>query len=468
MPRRNLVALVVIAVVALLCYQRVEHSPYARYLSQVLDLIDRRALEHIPQQELFEGAMAGIVKTVNGHIDENTAFISEAERMQFEANLEQEFGGVGVMIKLEEDESDPDGPKRLVVVNPPLIGTPAHKAGIRARDEIVRIDGEPTARMSMSDIVDKMRGVVGTTVVLSVLHPGDEEPVDYTIERATINLPSVLGDRPLEDGSWDFRLEQDPRIGYVRVVSFGRKTAGELEDALEVLKEQGAEALLLELRDNSGGQLDAAVDVCRLFIKRGQEIVSIRGRNQRLEDEFAALEDGPYLDWPMAVLVNDQTASASEIVAACLQDHGRAVIVGTRTFGKGTVQHLIKIESGKSLLKLTAAKYWRPSNKNIHRNRGKNPDTEVDEWGVIPDEGFRVELTEEQLRRRYEDRSQRDLFGEPEDEKPADANEQAGGKDAAEDEKPKAAEGPADPQLQRAVEELQRRIEEAERTPQAA
>lgn len=441
MPRRNLLAIFMIAMISFFCYQRVDRSPYGRYLSQVLAAIDQKALEPASQQKLFDGAMDGIVN----QLDEYSGYISAEDSGEFQAELEQQFGGVGVMIKLEDDPQDPAAPKQLVVINPPLFGTPARDAGIHAGDRILKIDGENLSGLTMKEIIHKMRGPVGAPVVLTVLHEGQTQPVDLTLERAVIRVPSVLGDRPLADGEWDYRLEQDPHIGYIRITSFGEKTAGEVAKVLEQLDKQDIQALILDLRDNPGGLLEAAVETADLFIPGGLPIVSIKGRGGELEREYFSSGGGRWLKIPIVILVNKFTASASEIVAACLQDHDRAVVVGTRTWGKGTVQHVIRIEGGKSLLKLTAASYWRPSGQNIHRMKGA---AETDAWGVMPNEGLNVPLNDDELRTLYLTRADRDLFAGAKRRSPLDPGP------------PEPVENPldSDPQLRRALEYLRGKL----------
>ena len=430
---------------------KVDHSTYGRYLTRVLQVVDEQALEEVSQKELFDGAMLGIVNQLKERGDEYSDYISAEDTPEFNADLEQEFGGVGVMIKLEPVSDDEDAPKELVVVNPPLAGTPAQGAGIRVRDRIVKIDGKDTAKMSMKDVVHTMRGKVGQPVDLTVIHEGETESKTLTIVRAIISVPSTLGDRPQADGSWDYRLEEDPRIGYIRITNFGEKTVGELSEVLASLKQQNVEALILDLRDNPGGLLEAAKEVCDMFLKADQPIVSIRGRRKQTQREYVSSGTGLYTDIPLAILVNGYSASASEIVAACLQDNKRAIVVGTRSYGKGTVQHVIRIEAGKSILKLTSASYWRPSGKNIHRMRDAD---ESDDWGVFPNEDLEVKLTEEQDNQRRVARKNRDLYQD-------DAVPKAESDDDS-------SEPFVDVQLQKAVEELQKQLDQQEARPQAA
>lgn len=435
MPRRNMVAIFLVATISLVCYLRVDHNPYGRYLSQVLTAIEQEALEPPPPHELFNGAMEGIV----GKLDRYSGYIRASDADRFQAELDQEFDGVGVTIKQWPVDADkPDGPKKLIVVNPPLAGSPAQRAGIEVGDRIAKIDGQSVAEMSMDEIMNLMRGPLGDSVALSVRRRGRTEPIDLELTRAVLDLPSVMGDRPLRDGGWDFRLRQNSRIGYVRIASFGAKTPDELAAALNALDEQNFGGLILDLRDNPGGLLDAAVATCDMFLPGGLTIVSIKGRGGELERKYVSTGRGRWQDIPLAILVNHYSASASEIVSACLQDHRRAVIVGARTWGKGTVQHVLPIEGGESLLKLTAASYWRPSGRNIHRMKD---DGEDDAWGVTPSPGMKVELTDEQANRLRASRAERDILWRPPTKTPDEETT------------------PADPQLQKAVEYLEARLD---------
>ena len=216
---------------------------------------------------------------------------------------------------------------------------------------------------------------------------------------------NVLGDRRKADDSWDFMLDHDKHIGYIRLSAFSRDTAQELKKAMVDLQAQGLKGLILDLRFNPGGLLTSAIEVSDLFIADGR-IVSTKGRNTP-ERVWDAQKEGTFEGFPMAVLVNHYSASASEIVSACLQDHKRAVVIGERTWGKGSVQNVIELEGGKSALKLTTASYHRPNGKNIHRF----PDAkESDEWGVMPDKGYAVELNPIQTRRLIHNRYERDIL----------------------------------------------------------
>ena len=216
-----------------------------------------------------------------------------------------------------------------------------------------------------------------------MLHEDTEKAEVLTLTRAIIEVPSVMGDRRKPNDEWDFMLDPAKKIGYIRITNFIQDTTDHVKDAVEEPEEGRHEGLILDLRDDPGGLLSAAVEISDLFVEDGK-IVSTRGRNTA-EKTYEAHKEGTYTGFPMVVLVNHNSASASEILAACLQDHDRAVVVGERSFGKGSVQNILDLEDGNSVLKLTVATYWRPSGKNIHRFKNAK---ETDEWGVSPSQGM--------------------------------------------------------------------------------
>ena len=427
MPRRNFFFLLTVVVTALICHQKVQTNRYGRTLADVMDKIERRHLEKIDQKDLFEGAMEGMVRRLDKQYrDRYSAFISPEMLRQFHETLDQQFGGVGMEVSLDPKT------KQLTVISP-LVDSPAYKAGIRAGDKILRIDGNSTQGLSLQDAVRKMRGVPGQTVTFTILHEGENKPIEVTVERAIIHIRTVLGDTRESDGAWAFFLEGHERIGYVRINTFAEDTPGELREAIEWLLEHDMRGLILDLRDNPGGLLRVAIDVCDMFIPSGV-IVTTRGRDEKIAKEWSAGKGGTFPDFPMAVLINQFSASASEIVAACLQDHRRAVIVGQRTWGKGTVQEVIELPGEQGALKLTTASYWRPTGKNIHRTR----DAKDGNWGVTPDKGYEVIVEGKQLTRLRLWRLRRD--------KPLAQGEQPDGE---------GAEPFVDRQLQRAIEYIE-------------
>jgi len=368
---------------------------YSAEFKRALELIDARYVDEVDRRELFEAAMEGMLNS----LDEHSAYISPEEYRHWQISLDQEFAGIGIEVVLDPET------KRLTVLSP-LIGSPAYKAGVRAGDAILAIDGTDTEGMTLQNSVKIMRGKAGTTVRVTVLHKGDEKPVEFVIARAVIKIDSVQGDTRNEKGKWNFFLEKNPRVGYIRITSFGQQTRERFRKALK-FDDHAVDGLILDLRGNPGGLLTVAVVVCDMFLDEGV-IVTVRGRDGRVENEYRARVGKTIVpkDLPVAILVNEYSAGVAEIVAACLKDHGRAVIVGRRTWGKGTVQTLIPLEGGRSRLRLTTADYWRPSEKQLHR---KLDATEKDDWGVKPDRGLEVKLTEEEAVKVLQQRRDRDV-----------------------------------------------------------
>jgi carboxyl-terminal processing protease len=227
------------------------------------------------------------------------------------------------------------------------------------------------------------------------------------MKREMIQVATVLGDKYKDNAEWDFLIDEKDKIGYIRLTHFSRRSGDELLDALRALQKDGMKGLVLDLRFNPGGLLSQAIQICDFFVEEGR-IVSTKGRNTD-ERVWDAHKGGTFSGFPMVVLVNRYSASASEIVSACLQDHKRAKVVGERTWGKGSVQNVIELEGGASALKLTTASYHRPSGKNIHRFPNAK---DTDDWGVMPDEGFKVEFNDKQLSEYVDYRRDRDVLGE--------------------------------------------------------
>ncbi len=396
MPRRNLGWILAIGIVWLV--SSLKASPEGKVLVYVLDEIEDRALEPIDRKTLLTGALEGMTQK----LDPYSVYLPAKEFEEFEADLDQQFGGIGIHILLHPKT------QQLTVVTP-LYGTPAYQAGIRAGDRILRIDGETTQGMSLQAAAQRLRGKPGQPVQLTIQRPDQAEPFDVSLVRAVIQVDSVLGDRRDQEGRWQFGLEGYEKIGYVRVESFGAQTVQEFHRAMDSLTQTGLKGLIIDLRNNPGGLLKAAVQMCEMFLKEGI-IVTTRDRQGRIKHQYTANAASGvriYSGFPMVVLVNQYTASASEIVAACLQDHHLAVIVGERTYGKGTVQEVIELERSLGALKLTTASYWRPSGQDI--NRAKNA-TEKDPWGVQPDSGYEVPLDEKERIRLVRWRQRRDAL----------------------------------------------------------
>ncbi len=386
MSRWNLAWLLGINAVALLgiaiCYSAPPQDDNKKYgrMRLLVDVLDE--VEHHFVHQLSDEEMRKLVEDmINGglaRLDPYSGFINAKKKREFNKRSEGKFGGVGIQINADRATG-------LITVISPIVGTPAYEAGVQSGDLILKIDGQSTENMTLDEAVDKITGEKGQAIVLTVLHEGSKKPVDLKMVRDVIEVESVLGDRRSKDNprEWEYMYDKANKIAYIRLVAFNKNSAAELRKAVEALKKQGMRGLVLDLRYNPGGLLTAAVDISNLFLKEGSRIVSIRGRNQK-ERAYDARKEGTLLEsaqeCPMAVLINRSSASASEIVSAALKDHKRAVVVGERSFGKGSVQNVIDLENQSSVLKLTTATYWRPSGKNIHRLDSKN----TDEWGVKP------------------------------------------------------------------------------------
>lgn len=411
MSRRNLLILLVAVVVSYACFLRGEQDPFARYASEGLDTIRQGSLDAVPSRELFDGAMRGMVGVLHKHGDEHSEYRNEAEANSLRSQIHQQFGGIGVRIGFLGEQH------RLAIVAPPDAGTPAARAKLQPGDFILAINDRPTDGIEMGEIMRLVRGEPGSVLRLKIESPAEPAPRTVELVREVINTESVLGDRRDKDGSWQFRLESDPQIALIRITSFGDRTAAEFANVMAKLSADGVRAIVLDLRDNPGGSLDAAVAVCQMLLPAGKTIVETRGREQALLHRYASTTDGKFMDLPLAVLVDQNSASAAEIVAACLQDHSRAIVVGQRSYGKGTVQQLLPLESGKSLLKLTWASFWRPSGANIHHAVGVPDDAK---WGVSPDTGYESKLPPEEYKTYRAYREKRDGFGNIDDKDSVD------------------------------------------------
>ncbi len=319
------------------------------------DYVDGKQLTY---QELVYGALKGMINTLDPHSE----FMEPSKFDELQKDTEGAFGGLGIMIEMKDN---------FVTVLAPMDDTPGFKAGIQPGDRIVKIDGKSAEELGLQEAVQHLRGEPGTEVTITIMRPATGVTKDFTLKRAIIKVDMVKD----VDNKKEFPLGED-KIGYVRLVQFGEKTSEDLEKALRKLKAQGMQGFVLDLRWNPGGLLDQAVDVCEKFLPRGSLIVSTEGQNHSQDSKRFSTGHGDELDgMPMVILVNVNSASASEIVAGCLQDYHRAEILGERTFGKGSVQSILPLEDG-SALRLTTAKYYTPSHKVIH-GQGITPDCPV-------------------------------------------------------------------------------------------
>jgi carboxyl-terminal processing protease len=316
--------------------------------SEVLSQVQRNYVEETKVKDLVQGAIRGMLSTLDPH----SAYMTPEMYKEMQVETKGEFGGVGIQIGVKEN--------RLAVIAP-IDGTPAQRAGIKAGDFITKVNDEPTKDLSLMDAVQKMRGPKGTKVNLTIQREGAADPLQFMLVRDTIKIESVKS-KVLEN------------IGYVKLTQFQEATGRDLGKVLKQFKEQKLQSTILDLRNNPGGLLTAAVEVSEQFLPSGKLVVYTKGRESKKDEWFAKGKD-QMEDSPMIILVNEGSASASEIVAGALQDYGRAVIVGTTSFGKGSVQTILPLGDGSGL-RLTTAKYYTPKGRSI-QSTGITPDIVV-------------------------------------------------------------------------------------------
>ncbi len=319
--------------------------------SDVLDIVKENYVEEVDNEKLIEGAISGMLRTLDPH----SSYLDPDAYKELQVETKGSFGGIGIEITIR------DG---VLTVVSPLEGTPAYELGIQAGDQILRVDGEPTKEMTLMEAVKKMRGPKGTKVVLTIMREGFTKPEDFVITRATIAIKSVR------------TKNLEPGYGYVRLSQFQSSTARDLRKALAKLEKenQPLKGLVLDLRNNPGGLLDQAVKVSDEFLRDGL-IVYTGGRLKSQDMRFEAHVNTKPHPYPVVVLVNEGSASAAEIVAGALQDHKRAVVVGVKTFGKGSVQTVMPLRNGAAL-RLTTAIYYTPNGRSIQA-KGIEPDIVV-------------------------------------------------------------------------------------------
>ncbi|MFQ5949930.1 MAG: S41 family peptidase [Nitrospiria bacterium] len=356
-----------------------------KVFTEVLSALQKNYVEPVDNKDLVYGAIKGMLNTLDAH----STFMPAEIYKEMQVDTKGEFGGLGLQIGIKEN--------KLVVVAP-IEGTPAEEAGIKAGDIILKVDDTVfTEETSLLDAVSKMRGPKGTEVVLTVQRDSVPDPIVFPLIRDVIRIRSVKSE------------VLEPGIGYIRITQFQEKTATDLRKAISKLRDTNMHSLILDLRNNPGGLLNSAVEVSEQFMDSGKLIVTIKSRDGK-KDEYISGKASTLGEIPLIVLVNEGSASASEIVSGALQDWGRAVVVGTQTFGKGSVQTILPLSDG-SALRLTTAKYYTPKGRSI-QNLGIDPDIIVAP-ATVREAANRPIIREKDLERHLENEMQPDLKDEP-------------------------------------------------------
>jgi carboxyl-terminal processing protease len=390
-------------------------------IPHAMSIIRNNYVDPVDTETLVHGALRGMLDSLDLH----SQFMDISDVQNMEVDTSGTFGGLGIEITKR---------KGFVTVVSPIVGTPAYKKGLMSGDRIVKIDDETLHNPDLSEVVLKLRGEPGTKVTITILR-GQGTLKAFTLTRAIIKVPSIVESNILQDS-----------IGYVKVTQFQERTPSELQEALEDLKAQGMDSLILDLRDNPGGLLVSAVKVADMFIPGGHTIVSTQGRRASQNQKYVS--EAFHYQWPMAVLINNASASGSEIVAGAIKDLKRGVIVGDTSYGKGSVQTILRLGRGLAL-RLTTAKYYTPNGESIQ------------DKGVEPDVIVKVTYEQEMQRRMQKYKKMEEVLGEEQGEKPQEKTE----KPSVEPEKPSVSDEElgevtgAKPEQEYVDEQLQRAID---------
>ena len=336
-----------------------------KYFREVLQLVKENYVGDAPASydDLTRNALDGMLSQLDPHSE----FLRADAYQETEEEMTNAFGGVGIQVEMRDNQ---------IVIITPIAGTPAERAGLRRGDRLVKIDGKTIDNPTVDKTVRLVRGEPDTTVVVTVYRPSTKETLDFTLKRARIRLDSVRNVTMQPGG-----------LGYLQITQFSERTGKEFHSALTSLEKQGMRGLVIDLRDNPGGLLDAAIDVCNEFFNDRELIVYTQGRTPESRENYLADNGHPARNYPIAILVNGGTASAAEIVSGAMKDTKRAVIVGEKTFGKGSVQSIVELQNGEGV-KLTTARYYTPSGVTIHE-KGIQPQVEVE---VSADDESKIRL----------------------------------------------------------------------------
>jgi carboxyl-terminal processing protease len=341
------------------------------------------------ENKMVESAVRAMVESVQ---DPFTVYLAPEELGAFDKAIRGTFSGIGAEVDVQQ--------RHLHIISP-IEDSPAWKSGVLAGDTVLEINNETTLDMKITDAIQRLQGEEGTQVTLKIRHEAGGEAV-IPITRGKINSQTVKGFRRDELGKWDYMIDGKNKIGYVRILQFTEKTSEDTRAALKQLNDQGCKGLILDLRFDPGGLLESAVQISSMFLEKGKRVVSVKGRIVPERVEYASGET--VTNVPMVVLANESSASASEVVTGALTDNKRAIMIGTRTFGKGSVQQVLMLDSGLGAIKMTNAYYYFPNGKNIHRRPNSK------EWGVDPDEGMYVPMTREEMLEMIKVRKEGDIL----------------------------------------------------------
>lgn len=391
-----LVSLILIAIVAFQLPRTLANrdDEYA-FVQTLIDLhreIDNNYVEPVDEEKLQLGSINGMM----AELDPYSIYIPAKQQQDFENMLEGSFEGVGIELSPQQENGE-------IQVLSPIPDSPALAAGVMAGDIILKVNGFDIKGEKLADVQKRIKGPLGSEVSLTVRHLDGRE-VTLKMQRQQIVLPTIMGYRREANDNWDFWVSKNPKVAYIRITQFTSDTFKELKKALDELLPQQMQGLILDLRFNPGGRLDQAEETVNLFISKGT-IVRTKGLHRAETVATASPDKALPRQFPMVVLVNEHSASAAEIVAGSLKDNQRALIVGTRTFGKGSVQEIRPMTEDGGELKLTVAYYYLPSGRLVHRKKGAT------DWGVDPQ--VVVPMNEEQEQKVLQEQSREELFHKP-------------------------------------------------------
>lgn len=402
MNREKFAWLLSIVMIALLAFHipgslahRDDDYAFARTLIDINRQVVANYVDPVDDQKLQQAAIEGMLS----QLDPFTNYVPPANQEQFDNMLDGSFRGVGIQLN--------QTPKGDIEVITPIDNSPAARAGVEAGDIILKVNGEEIRGKKIEEVIKKVKGPIGTPVTITVRHR-DGNVVDLTMNREDIVVPTIKGyhRRPGAKASdvdqWDYWISNDPKIAYIRITQFTETSYPMLKKVLDRLLAEHMKGLILDVRFDPGGRLDQAKEIVNLFVNKGDVIVRVKGRNRPEEVTYAAADGCLPEKFPMVVLVNEHSASASEILSGSLKDNKRALIVGTRTYGKGSVQELIPLEGNNGELKLTVAHYYLPSGRLVHRMKDST------DWGVDPQ--LKVPMNNEQEKELMTEQSQGDVM----------------------------------------------------------